>query len=98
MLRSGCNLDFFWKLCYTGGAVQCGSSVKVRCNAQRDEGVSRLMPSGNRDRLVDCMEEFVKYTLVMRPHFDLFGDRYSEREEQKAGLLDTQNGVSLTEM
>jgi len=31
--------------------------------------------------LVDCMEEFVKYTLVMRPHFNLFGDRYSERKE-----------------
>ncbi len=45
------------------------------------EGGSRLMSSGNRDRLVDCMEEFVKYTIVMRPHFDLFGDRYSERME-----------------
>jgi arsenic resistance protein ArsH len=44
---------------------------------------SRLMPSGNRDRLVDCMEEFVKYTIVMRPHFNLFGDRYSEREEKR---------------
>ncbi|KAK4989387.1 hypothetical protein LTR50_003263 [Elasticomyces elasticus] len=47
-----------------------------------EEGGSRLMPSGNRDRLVDCMEEFVKYTIVMRPHFDLFGDRYSERVER----------------
>jgi arsenic resistance protein ArsH len=50
---------------------------------EEEEG-SRLMPSGNRDRLVDCMEEFVKYTIVMRPHFDLFGDRYSEREEKRA--------------
>jgi hypothetical protein len=24
---------------------------------------------------------------VMRPHFDLFGDRYSEREEGKAKAL-----------
>lgn len=47
------------------------------------EGGSRLMPSGNRERLVDCMEEFVKYTIVMRPHFDLFGDRYSERRERE---------------
>lgn len=44
---------------------------------------SRLMPSSNRDRLVDCMEELVKYTIVMRPHFDLFGDRFSEREERR---------------
>ena len=43
-----------------------------------------MKPSGNRDRLVDCMEEFVKYSIVMRPHFDLFGDRFSEREERKA--------------
>jgi arsenic resistance protein ArsH len=48
-----------------------------------EEDGSRLMPSGNRDRLVDCMEEFVKYTIVMRPHFDLFGDRFSEREEKR---------------
>lgn len=51
-----------------------------------DEGddTSRLLPSGNRDRLVDCMEEFVKYTILMRPHFELFGDRYSERIERRA--------------
>ncbi|OQD76504.1 hypothetical protein PENDEC_c004G00121 [Penicillium decumbens] len=47
-------------------------------------GDQRLMPSGNRDRLVDCMEEFVKYTILMRPHVGLFGDRFSEREERKA--------------
>ncbi|KAJ5374675.1 hypothetical protein N7517_006681 [Penicillium concentricum] len=46
-------------------------------------GDQRLMPSGNRDRLVDCMEEFVKYTILMRPHIGLFGDRFSEREEKK---------------
>lgn len=44
-------------------------------------GRARLLPSGNRDRLVDCMEEFVKYTIIMRPHFELFGDRFSERKE-----------------
>lgn len=43
----------------------------------------RLIPSDNRDRLVDCMEELVKYTITMRPHFQLFGDRYSERKERR---------------
>jgi len=52
-------------------------------DADAAEGGSRLMASGNRDRLVDCMEEFVKYSLVMRPHFQLFGDRYSEREDRR---------------
>lgn len=46
-------------------------------------GGSRMLPSGNRDRLVDCMEELVKYTIVMRQDFDLFGDRYSERKEKR---------------
>ena len=52
-----------------------------------DEGTpgdQRLMASGNRDRLVDCMEEFVKYTILMRPHLELFGDRFSEREQRRA--------------
>ena len=48
------------------------------------EGGSRMRPSGNRDRLVDCMEELVKYTIVVRPHFDLFSDRFSERRERLA--------------
>ncbi|KAL8899723.1 MAG: hypothetical protein Q9192_001426 [Flavoplaca navasiana] len=61
-----------------------------------EEGESRLMPGGHRDRLVDCMEEFVKYSIVMRPHFDLFSDRYSERTERmaKGVILDEKPGAS----
>jgi len=44
------------------------------------EGGSRFKPCPNRDRLVDCVEEFVKYTIIMRRHFGLFSDRFSERE------------------
>ena len=44
-----------------------------------EEG-SRLKPGGNRDRLVDCAEEFVKYTILIRAHFGLFNDRFSERK------------------
>ncbi|KAL6912636.1 hypothetical protein FSHL1_010324 [Fusarium sambucinum] len=55
-----------------------------------EEEGSRMMPSSNRDRLVDCMEELVKYTIVMRPHFDLFGDRFSEREEKRAKEMKRQ--------
>jgi len=53
-------------------------------NEDEEDGGSRLKPSDNRDRLVDCMEEFVKYSVIMRPHFDLFGDRFSERTERLA--------------
>ena len=41
------------------------------------------MEGGNRDRVVDCAEEFVKYTILMRAHFGLMGDRFSEREERR---------------
>lgn len=53
-------------------------------HADAEEGGSRLMEGGNRDRLVDCVEEFVKYTIIMRPHFDLFSDRFSERLKRKS--------------
>jgi len=55
-----------------------------------EDGGSRLMSSDNRDRLVDCMEEFVKYSLIMRPHFHLFGDRFSERTKRLADKEEQQ--------
>ncbi|KAI2730300.1 hypothetical protein CBS147332_2152 [Penicillium roqueforti] len=67
-------------------AIPNQSSIPKAYTHFPDEGQpgdQRLMPSGNRDRLVDCMEEFVKYTILMRPHIGLFGDRFSEREEKK---------------
>jgi arsenic resistance protein ArsH len=64
------------------------SSIPMAYKQFEDEGgdgsgKARLLPGGNRDRLVDCMEEFVKYTVLMRGHFELFGDRYSERKEKR---------------
>ena len=63
-----------------------------------EEGGSRMLASGNRERIVDCMEELVKYTIVMRPHFALFGDRYSERiarAEKGREAAGTVNGVGI---
>ncbi|TKX26908.1 NADPH-dependent FMN reductase-like protein 1 [Elsinoe australis] len=48
-----------------------------------EQGGSRMLEGGNRDRVVDCVEEFVKFSIVMRPHFALFGDRFSEREKME---------------
>jgi arsenic resistance protein ArsH len=48
------------------------------------DGRSRLIEGGNRDRLVDCMEEFVKFTVLQRPWKENFGDRFSERKERRA--------------
>lgn len=49
-----------------------------------EQGGSRVMPSGNRDRIVDCIEELIKYTIIVKPWFVLFGDRYSERAQRVA--------------
>ncbi|KAL2811880.1 putative arsenic resistance protein ArsH [Aspergillus granulosus] len=62
------------------------SSIPMAYTHFPDEGKpedQRLKPSGNRDRLVDCMEEFVKYTILMRPYVEVFGDRFSERVERR---------------
>ncbi|RYP65060.1 hypothetical protein DL771_008481 [Monosporascus sp. 5C6A] len=65
-------------------AIPNQSSVpKAYTQFTTEEEGSRMVPSSMRDRPVDCMEELVKYTIVMRPHFDLFSNRYSEREERR---------------
>lgn len=51
----------------------------------------RMKPSDLRDRVVDVMEEFFKFTLLMREHADFLVDRYSERKERETnGRLLTQ--------
>lgn len=47
------------------------------------DGRSRLIEGGNRERLVDCMEEFVKFTVLQKPWRESFGDRFSERKERR---------------
>lgn len=59
------------------------------------EGSSRMIASENRMRLVDCMEEFVKYTILIRPHFGLFSDRCSERETERKSRDGAVNGVEV---
>ncbi|KXX80836.1 NADPH-dependent FMN reductase ArsH [Madurella mycetomatis] len=53
-----------------------------RRRRQSGGGGSRFKQSANRDRLVDCREEFVESTIVMRLHFDLSGARFRERKEE----------------
>ncbi len=44
----------------------------------------RMKPSPYYERIVDVMEELVRFTVLLRPHADALVDRYSERRE--AGL------------
>ncbi len=46
----------------------------------------RMKPSPFYDRIVDVMEELVRFTVLLRPHIDQLTDRYSERKEDAAKL------------
>lgn len=47
----------------------------------------RMKPSGNYNRIVDVMEELVRFTLLTRDIKDALVDRYSERVETAAELM-----------
>ena len=55
------------------------SSVPKAFQEFDDEG--RMKPSAYYDRVVDVMEELVKFTLLVRDSSDYLVDRYSERKE-----------------
>ena len=57
------------------------SSV-ARAYAEFDEA-GRMKPSAYYERIVDVMEELVRFTVLMRPHVDTLTDRYSERKQAK---------------
>lgn len=45
----------------------------------------RMRPSRYYDRIVDVMEELIRFTVLMRPHAAQLVDRYSQRKA--AGFL-----------
>jgi arsenic resistance protein ArsH len=48
---------------------------------QEFDDAGRMKPSAYYDRIVDVMEELIKFTLLVRDSSDYLVDRYSERKE-----------------
>ncbi|ACB95756.1 arsenical resistance protein ArsH [Beijerinckia indica] len=48
---------------------------------QEFDEAGRMRPSSFYDRIVDVMEELIRFTLLARPYTDQLVDRYSERKE-----------------
>ena len=55
----------------------------------------RMKPSGYYNRIVDVLEELVKFTLLTRDNSDYLTDRYSERVESAEALMQRVNQRSI---
>jgi len=47
---------------------------------QEFDEAGRMRPSSYYERIVDVVEELVRFTVLLRPHVDQLTDRYSERK------------------
>jgi arsenic resistance protein ArsH len=69
------------------------SSVAKAFNEFDAEG--RMKPSPYYNRIVDVMEELMKFTLLLRDRSDYLTDRYSERVESAEDVLKRVNQRSI---
>ena len=79
-----------WMRCLT---IPNQSSV-AKAWAEFDDN-DRMKPSPYYDRIVDVLEELVKFTLLTRDRNDVLLDRYSERKESAEELMKRVNQRSI---
>lgn len=63
---------------------------------QEFDDAGRMRPSPLYDRIVDVMEELMKFTLLTRDRADYLLDRYSERKETAQALMTRVNLSAAT--
>src|SRR5437899_6012047 len=61
---------------------------------QEFDDVGRMKPSSYYERIVDVVEELVRFTVLLRPHVEQMTDRYSERLESASPRRDTASDLS----
>ncbi len=65
---------------------------------QEFDEAGRMKPSAYYDRIVDVMEELVRFTVLLRPHAVQLVDRYSERREAGQPVVDSATQATLASM
>ena len=65
------------------------------CSSDLFDEAGRMKPSAYYDRVVDVMEELVKFTLLTRDKAAYLVDRYSERKESADELSKRVNQAHI---
>lgn len=61
---------------------------------QEFDEAGRMKPSAYYERIVDVVEELIRFTVLLRPHSTILTDRYSERREATGPLRDAASDLS----
>jgi arsenic resistance protein ArsH len=61
---------------------------------QEFDEAGRMRASSYYERIIDVVEELVRFTVLLRPHVAALADRYSERKEAAGAMRDAASDLS----